>query len=117
MHTHTQILFDYRAARRTESACVARVNLHARSTSVFSFIVRELYELIPRRIRNTKGQAMILDHAADVQVFKGDDAEHGNESVTELMREVAATVSDTLMDAPRRFALLTPLRLRQSFLI
>ena len=117
MHTYTQILFNERLARRTEFACVARVNLYARSTSVRSFVESELYELIPRCVRNTFGEAMILDHASDVQIFKGDDSEHGNESMTKLMSEVAATVSNALMDASRCLALLFSLRLRKCFLI
>ena len=117
MHPHTQIFFNERPARRTEFACVARINLHARSTSVRSFIVRELYELIPRRITDGLSEAMIPGHACDVQIFKGDDSEQRNESMTELVSEVTAAISDAFVNASRSLALLFSLRLRQRLLI
>jgi len=117
MHTHSQIFFDYLTASRTEFACVARVNLYARSTSVFSFIVRELYKLIPRCVLNTFSQRMITNHAFDIQILKGDNSKHGNESRAKLMSKVAATISDAFVDAPCRFTLLASLRFSQRLFI
>src|SRR5215217_6167972 len=117
MHTHTQIFFNERTARRTEFACVAWINLHARSTSIRSFIVRELYKLIPRCITNGLSEAMIPDHTLDIQILKGNDSEHRDESMTKLVGKVAAAVSDALMDAPCRFALLFSLCLRKFLLV
>src|SRR5947209_2083052 len=60
---------------------------------------------------------MILDHPFDIQIFKGNESEHGYKSTAELVREVAATIGNAFVDAPRRFALLFSLRLRKCFLI
>lgn len=117
MHTHTQFFLDNRAASRTEFACVARVNEAHNSTSVRSFVECELHKLIPRRIRDGLSETVISDHARDVQLLKGDTAEQRNESVAQLMSEVAAAVNDAFVDAPHDFALLTPLRPCQSLLI
>ena len=117
MHTHGQILFDRLTASRTEFACVAWVNLYALSTSIRSFIESELHKLIPSCIGNAFSQRVILDHAPDIQILKGDDSEQGYERVRELVREVATTISDALMDAPRRFASLFALGFCQSLLV
>src|SRR2546423_8064532 len=117
MYTYTQIFFDYRTASRAEFACIARVNLHATPSSVFSFVRRKLYELIPSCVLDGFTKTVIANHPFDIQIFKGDDSEHRNESMAELMSKVATTISDALMDASHCFALLFSLGLRQRFLI
>ena len=117
MHTFRQTFLHQCSASGASFRRVARVNLYALSTSVRSFVVRELYELIPRRILNAFRKTVIFNHAKDIQVLKGDDSEHRNERVAELMREIAATISDAFMDASCRLALLFTLSLSQRFLI
>src|SRR2546423_5833926 len=112
-----QIFQDYCPARGAALTCPARFNRSHNSTSIFCFVGRILNQLIPRRILNALTQTMIPDHAFDVQRFKGDESEHGNESVTKLMSKVAATIGDPFVDAPRRFALLFSLRFRKCFLV
>ncbi|HMF56243.1 MAG TPA: hypothetical protein VK619_07845 [Pyrinomonadaceae bacterium] len=117
MDTLSQTLINYLTASRTEFACVARVNLHARSTSVFSFVVRELYELFPRCVLNALTKTVIANHASNVQILKDNESEQRNERVAQLMSKIAATISDAFMDAPRHFPFLPSLRFSQRFLI
>src|SRR2546423_13339300 len=112
-----QIFYDYRPASGAALTCPAWVNRSHFSTSIHRFVGRVLNQLIPRSVLNALTQAMILDHALDVQTFKGNDSEHGNERMANLVSKVAATVGDALMDVPCRFALLASLRFRQCLLI
>jgi len=87
-----------------------RVNLCVRSISVRSLIESGLYKLIPCRILNALSQTMIANHAFDVQIFKGQQAEHGDERIAKLMSKVAASEFDSFVNACGNLVLLLPLR-------
>lgn len=112
-----QVFRDDSSTSGTPLTCLAWVNSHTTPSSVCSFVRRKLDELIPGGILNALGKAMVFDHAPDIQILENYQTEQGDQSVTELMGEVAATVSYPLMDARPRFALLLPLRFRQSLLV
>lgn len=112
-----QIFNDYRSARGAALTCPAWVNCSHLSTGTFSLVGCELNQLIPRCILNALTQTMIANHPFDIQIFKGNYSEHGNKCMAQLVSKAAATVSDALMDTPRRFALLASLRFRKSLFI
>jgi len=112
-----QIFNDHCPARGATLTCPAWVNRSHTSTSVRRFIGRVSNQLTPRRILNALTQTVILNHASDVQIFKGNESEHRNERVAELMCEVTAAISYALMDASCRLAFLFSLCLRKCLLI
>lgn len=116
-YTITQSQFNQLAATGGEPRRIARINRFTNSPSVRSFVRSVLNQLIPRSVRNRFRETTVLNHPANVQVFKDNQTKAVNEVATELVREVPAAVGDSFMDAPRRLTLLAPLRFRQCFLI
>jgi hypothetical protein len=77
---------------------VGRVDLDDGSTSFFRFVDREDPDQTPGSVRNAFRQAMVLDHALDVEFLKHDNATAVHESSTDSVSEIQSTVSDALVD-------------------
>src|SRR5579883_1393625 len=73
VYTLRQFLwFDF-AAIRAKLACILWINQYDTTTSLFRFVHRELYELIPRCINNALGKVVILHHALYVEALESNE--------------------------------------------
>ncbi len=63
MHPNTQILLNHLPTPATAFAGVAWLNQYDAPASLFRFAHRELYKLIPRRIRNAFRQTVVFEHS------------------------------------------------------
>lgn len=80
-------------------ARVAWIDFYLNASGACSLVRAELYGLTPRGITDAFGKAVILEHPANVQLLKDDDAEFINKVAAQLMSKVPALVSDSLMHA------------------
>ncbi len=115
MNPNGQVFGD---TRPTAGALLRRagwINLDHTTPSIFRFVGREAYQLIPGGIRNTLGQKWMLNHPHDIQVLKDNHAEALHEPTTQFVGEVAASVRNPVVHlAQRAFVKLTfgrPLRI------
>ena len=98
MNPNSQRLLHQSATARAYLRGMVRINQHALSTSVLSFVLSVLGQLVPGRIRDALCQAMILKHASGVQLFEGDDPKLADDSTGKLVGEVFSPVGDAMMD-------------------
>ena len=104
MNTNAQIFLDQLSAATTHFACVAWIDLHCTSTSVFSFVRGELDKLTPCRVCDGFSQTMIFEHPSDVQLFKYDDGKSIDQLPAFLMGKISAFVGDSLVNVGNYFA-------------
>ncbi len=77
---------------------VRRMDRDKRSTGPCCLVGHEGRELGPRRIQDAFGEAVMVHHLIDGQIFHGNDSESVDDATALLMREVGASVADALMD-------------------
>lgn len=99
MYTHGQCFLNHSTTGRTALRCATRINLNTDSTSIFRFVLCVGDQLIPRGIRNTFCQAVILDHPRNTQVLKNNRAELRHKTTAEFMREVLAPIRNAFVNA------------------
>jgi len=87
-------VFRYVCAAETFLRCAVRSYFNKFSTSVFSFVAKEVEELRPSGITNTFSKVVVSDHAFDVQIFDGDQSIAVDEPTTNLVVKVRALLSD-----------------------
>ncbi|NJM07445.1 transposase [Candidatus Gracilibacteria bacterium] len=66
--------------------------------SLFRFARQGQYKLIPRRVSNRLRKTVVFEHVRDAQVFDGDHPNAVNQLAGLLVREVAATEADPLVN-------------------
>ncbi len=93
MDTNAQTFRDYLTAAATHLARVARIYLHHTTPGTFSLVRCELDKLTPRRIRDGFGEPRVLEHPANVQIFKYDNSKAVEEFATFWMSKVAPLVA------------------------
>ena len=98
MYTLCQCLFLAMPTARAVLAGVRGVHRYKHSTGPCCLVREKCSELRPRRILDTFGEAMIVDHPIDRQVFDGNHIEAVDQATTLLMSKVRAPVPDPLMD-------------------
>ena len=98
------------ATLRTVLTRVGGVDRYHSLTSICCFVCEVGGKLRPSRIMNTLGEAMIVDHLVDRQVFDGNHIEAVDDASALLMREVAAPVGNPFMDSANNLAALRSLR-------
>ena len=100
MHSHRQVFPNYFSATRALLRRVARVNKHALSTSVLSFVLSEPYQLVPRGVTDTPVERCpsATSHTRNVEVFKHDDLIIFNKFPTEFVGEVDTSVLYPFVD-------------------
>lgn len=84
--------------------CVARVNQHDFTISVFCFAGDVAYPLIPGCILNAFSQGVILEPVLPVQLSKRNDAVFIDQLAREFVRKVLAPVSNPLVEVLQRSA-------------
>lgn len=84
--------------------CVGWIDRHVLSASIFCFTRKLLGESSPCRIRDAFGEAMIVHHPIDVQIFHADDAELIDDFTRLLVRKVMPLESNALMHARHNLA-------------
>ncbi len=89
---------------------IGRVHLHKLPASFFRFARQFAKKLRPRGIGNAVGQAMIMGHMVDVQVFHADDSKAINNLAAFLMREVVTSELNPLVYTSDNLAMLPTLR-------
>ena len=77
---------------------IGRVDGNQRPTSFFRFAGQALPKLRPRRVVNGFGEAVIMHHAVDRQVFDSQRAVAADQPMRQLMGEVMPLEPDALMD-------------------
>jgi hypothetical protein len=102
MHANAQRLLNHLPATRTALAGVARVNRYHLTASLFRFARQGQYKLTPRRVSNRLRKTVVFEHVRDAQVFDGDHPEAVNQLAGRLVREVAATEADPLVNTRNR---------------
>lgn len=100
MNTLGQFLRDNLPTARTSLRGVTWINQDDTTASFFRFARGELYELMPGNVPDAFVQAAVraVFHVDDVQVFKGDKLVLVDQLARFLMRKVAATVSNALVN-------------------
>ena len=104
MHPNTQLLLDQLTAVgvRAHLGCVAGVDQHHRSSSLFRFGARVLYQLRPSNVSNALAHPTSAAHVQRFQFFKRNYLIACYQLATLLVRKVASAVSDPLMDMGQR---------------
>lgn len=97
MDTLSQRLFLTMTTARTVLAGVRRVDRYKRSTGPCCLVREERSELRPCRILNTLGEAMVVYHAIDRQIFDGNDPKAIDETAAFLVGKVGTAVSNSFM--------------------
>src|SRR5712691_8327186 len=110
VHTLCQRLFLTMATARTILARVRWVDRYKRSTGTCCLVGYERSELRPRRILNAFGEAVIVHHLIDGEVFYGNDIEAIDHTAALLMGKVGTSVTDPLMHSADDRAAFLPLR-------
>src|SRR5712691_8679931 len=82
---------------RTVLTRVCRVDRYKRSTGTCCLVGHEGSELRPRRILDAFGEAMMVHHLVDRQIFYGNDIESVDDATALLMGKVRAPIADPLM--------------------
>lgn len=103
MNTVREGFINERTATGASFGCISGVNQYHASTSVFSFVGDELYQLEPGGISDGFSQTVVMKHSFDIQLFKSDCAIFINQSTAEFMSEVLSPVSYPLVDVGYRF--------------
>src|SRR5215203_5872943 len=67
------------------------------TTRPSGFVLSKADELAPSRVTDGFGQAVVFDHAGDIQRFKGEDAVAVNQLPTQLVLIVFALVANALL--------------------
>ena len=119
MKTNAQIFLHPAAAAATHLACIARIDLHHTTPSVFSFVRCEENKTVPRCVRDGFSETVIAEHTSNVQIFKADDSKSIGQLSAFLMSKVAPFVGHSLVKVRDYFARLlslpTSLRRRAQF--
>ena len=85
---------------------VGRIDFDKHSASFFRF-ARELgKERRPTRVMNALGQTMMVGHAVDVQIFRGNDTVAIDDRAALLVGEVLSTPGNALVDTSHSLAML-----------
>ena len=109
MDTFSQGLLLAMSTARTVLTRIGRIDRYKRPTGTCCLVREERSELGPRCIVNTFGEAMIVHHLIDRQVFHRNDVEVIDHATARLMGKVAPSVRNTLMHSADDLATLTPL--------
>src|SRR5688572_422279 len=98
MHTNAQIFLDHFTAAATPLTGVAGIDLPCTAPSIFSFVRSVFNKLTPSRIGDGLRQTVILEHSANVQIFKNDDSVFVDQLTAFLMSKVSAQVCYALVN-------------------
>ena len=108
MNTNAQIFLYDPTAAATHLAGVAWIDLYDTTSGAFSLVRGVLHKLTPCSICDALGETMILEHAANVQVFKYDECKSTDQLAAFLMGEVATLVCNALVNVSNHLAPLVP---------
>ncbi len=87
------------ATRTTVLRGIRWVDCDELPTSICCFVGEKHRELGPRRILNAFGEAVMVHHRVDGQIFHGYHIESLDETVAFLVRKVGAPIGNPLMDS------------------
>jgi len=73
MDANAQGLLNQFATTRAGFGRVAGIDQYHPTTGAFCLVRRGVDQLVPRRVRNALGEAMVLEHPGRVQVLKDDN--------------------------------------------
>jgi len=110
MLTLRQRLPDAVAALRAVLTRICSGHLHYFASSIRSFGAQYLNEGSPCCIRDSFGQAMILDQALDVQIFNRNHVILGNQLIAQFVKEVGALIRYLEMLSSKDAACLVAIR-------
>lgn len=97
VYTLRQFLWDDFTAIRAKLTGILGINQYNTTSSLFRFVHRELYELIPSRINNALGKAVILHHALYVKVLESNETIPVDEFPRYLVCIILALVRNVLI--------------------
>lgn len=80
-------------------ARIGRVHGHQRRTGPCCLVREVGGELRPRSVNNAFGQAVVMHHPVDRQIFNGNDRKPIDQFTAFLVAEVAAPIGNAFMDA------------------
>ena len=98
MNTYRKRFFNQSSTAGAFLGCVARINQHALSTSILSFVLSVLCKLIPGCIRDAFRQAMVLKHSFVIQLFQCDDPVLIDQLAGKFVSKVFTAVGDALVN-------------------
>src|SRR5207248_59807 len=104
MHTNAQLFLNEPPAPRAALAGVAWIDAHCLTASIFRFAHQHKGEVIPRRISNALGKAMVFEHPLNVQSLNRKKPEAVDQLARFLVGKVATPKGDPLMHASYRLA-------------
>ena len=104
MRSHRQRLLLNVPAPATHLRGVGRIDSHDQTTSTFSLIRQDGTKHRPGSVRDRLGEAVVFDHALDVEFLDGNHAVAVDQPSGGLMNEIMAAVTDTLVDTRNDFA-------------
>lgn len=110
MNTLCQCLLLPMSTARAVLAGIRRIDRYKRSTGPRCLVREKRSELRPGRILNTFGEAVIMHHLVDRQVFHGDDIEAVDHATTLLMGKIGAPIGNPFMDTRHNRAPFSTLR-------
>ena len=98
MYTNGKRLLNQSTTPAASFGCVVRVNQHTFSASLFRFVLNVLCKLIPSRIRDAFGQAVVLEHLLAVNLFESDYTIFVDQPSRKFMCKVLAAVGNFFMN-------------------
>ena len=107
MHSFREFFLDDLATSRAALGRVAWINLDRQLTSVLSFVGCVSHKLIPCRVTDAFGKAVVSHHVLDRQVFERDEVVFVYQLPAELVRKVCTSIRSAFVDArdnPTRLA-------------
>lgn len=97
MHAHAQRFVHYHATGGTPLRSATWINLNTDSTGSFRLVLGVRDQVTPGGIRNAFRQRGMLDHARDVQILKYNHPKLIDQTATEFVSKVRATVRNPLV--------------------